>query len=122
MGPNRKLQHQYYLDDIKTICPNCTQKYDKIEFFDIYQRTMNGIVGFLSSSYTLEPGTHWTDGRPIAGRPADTRKMKSAGRRGNIGPSADLVILELTEPADRPAVVRPMLRFFEHTQPADLII
>ena len=57
-----------------------------------------------------------------AGRPADARKMKSAGRRGNIGPSAGLVILELTEPADRPAVARPMLRFFEHTQPADFII
>ena len=57
-----------------------------------------------------------------AGQPADARKMKSAGRRGNIGPSAGLVILELTEPADRPAVVRPMLRFFEHTQPADFII
>ena len=26
--------------------------------------------------------------------------MKSAGRRGNIGPSAGLVFLELTEPAD----------------------
>ena len=37
--------------------------------------------------------------------------MKSAGRRGNIGPSAGLVIWELTEPADRPAVARPMLRF-----------
>ena len=61
------------------------------------------------------------DNRP-AGRPADVRKMKSAGRRGNIGPSAGLVILELTEPADRPAVVRPMLPFFEHTQPADFII
>ena len=48
--------------------------------------------------------------------------MKSAGRRGNIGPLAGLVILELTEPADRPAVTRSMLRFFEHTQPADFII
>ena len=41
--------------------------------------------------------------------PAGARKMKSAGRRGNIGPSAGLVILELTEPVDRPAVARPML-------------
>ena len=46
-------------------------------------------------------------------RPADTRKMKPAGRRGNIGPSAGLIILELTEKADRPTVVRPMLRFCE---------
>ena len=36
-----------------------------------------------------------------------------AGCRGDIGPPAGLVILELTEPADRPAVARPMLRFFE---------
>ena len=55
---------------------------------------------------------------PTADRPADARKMKSAGRRGNIGPSVGLVFLELTEPADRTAVVRPMLRFFEHIQPA----
>ena len=59
----------------------------------------------------LKPGTHLTD----------ARKTKSAGRRGNIGPSARLVILELTEPTDRPAVARPMLRFFERTQPADFI-
>ena len=59
--------------------------------------------------------------RPLRHR-ADARKIKSAGRRGNIGPSAGLVILELTEPADRPAVARPMQRFFEHTQPADFII
>ena len=38
---------------------------------------------------------------PITGRPADTRKMKSAGRHRNIRPSAGLVNLELTEPADR---------------------
>ena len=37
--------------------------------------------------------------------------MKSAGRRGNIGPSAGLVVLELTEPADRPDVVSPMYDF-----------
>ena len=48
--------------------------------------------------------------------------MKSAERRGKIGPSAGFVILELTEPADLRAVVRPMLRVFEHTQPADFII
>ena len=69
---------------------------------------------------SVKPGTHQT-GRP-AGWPADARKMKSAGRRENIGPSAGLVILELTQPADRPAVARPMLRFFEHTQLADFII
>ena len=51
-------------------------------------------------------------GRPATGWPADARKMKSAGCRGNIGASAGLVIMELTEPADRPAVVRPMLQFF----------
>ena len=50
-----------------------------------------------------------TEPSAVAGRLADKRKMKSAWRRGNIGPSAGLVILELTEPADRPAVVHPML-------------
>ena len=54
----------------------------------------NRPVGRLSefpalSRELIEP----TDGRPITGRPADARKMKSAGRRGNIGPSAGLVIL-----------------------------
>ena len=58
-------------------------------------------------TFLLKPGTPWTGWTH--------GKMKSAGRRGNIGPSAGLVILKLTEPADRPAVARPMLRFFEHT-------
>ena len=30
---------KYYLDDIKTICQNYTQKYDNIEFVDICRRT-----------------------------------------------------------------------------------
>ena len=36
--------------------------------------------------------------------------------------SAGFIILELTETADRPAVARPKLQFFEHTQPANFII
>ena len=68
-------------------------------------------------SWVLRRELTETASRP-ADRPANARKIKSAGRRGNIGPSAGLAILDLTEPADGPAVARPMLRFFEHTQSA----
>ena len=44
MGPNKKnatcfFSSKHYLDDIKTICKDYTQKYDKI-FFYIYRRTV----------------------------------------------------------------------------------
>ena len=46
MGPNNKWQQGflssiYYLDDFKSCCQDYTQKYGKIELFDIYRRTIS---------------------------------------------------------------------------------
>ena len=56
----------------------------------------------------------------VAGRPADARKMKSAGRRG---PSVSLVILELTEPAGHcPPDATIFRTYTAGGHPADFII